>query len=119
MRLPVAQRAGTQLDHEHTKNIMAPGPKRLVPVVHGVLDESQGVYQSGGELDNFVFWRLRLMTIAQPVWEQIKDVAKTIEIIDHPRNKCYSISTKEFAEHMVAYNAGIGPRVGAPLELWT
>jgi len=115
-RPPVNGRAGTPLDHKHTIEVRGQG--RRGSLVHGLFDESQRVYQSGGELSSFVFWRRGLVTVSKEAWIAIVGKADWIEIIDHEHNECWRILMKKALKHAVLYDAGIGERVGVPMELW-
>ncbi len=120
-RLPVHERAGTPLDWRTGNVIAVTGPMHKGPgtQVHGYLDQRQRVYQSGGELKNFMYWKERLLTLAYPVWQQIQEGAAWIELIDHELNQCYRIEARVARAHGHIYNAGIGPRWGVPREYWT
>jgi hypothetical protein len=112
-RKEVIHRAGTKLNHAWTHRVTVKGK------VSGMYDESQRVYQTGGELTNFIYWKLRVVSISDAVWQQIRGKVDWIEVIDHERNECWRISGTKFINGSVRYDAGIGPRVGAPMELWT
>jgi hypothetical protein len=111
-RQQVAQRAGTQLDHRFTRKIMSDGKE------HGLLDERQRIYQSGGELKNFVYWKLVVVSFDAKVWEQIAGKVDWFEMLDHPKNECYRISADKAYDNLVDYVDRIGPRVGIPLDRW-
>lgn len=111
--LPVAERAGTPLDHRWCSDIFI-GKKQ-----HGVYDQRFRVYQTGGQLSRFVYWKKKLVSLDARVWRQIIDKADWIEIIDHERNECWRISSGRARAHAVIYDAGIGERIGVPLEHWT
>ena len=115
-REEVATRAGTQLDHHWTHRITGHGRKGRTQ--HGLYDERQRIYQTGGELSNFVYWKRKLVSINSDAWSQILMKADWIEIIDHERNECWRISMKKAIAHAVRYSAGIGPRVGIPMAKW-
>ena len=119
-RLPVEERAGTVLDWRahNCIEVMGPTYRGGPEQVHGVLDRRQRVYQSGGELRNFLFWKEGLMSLAFGVWVQIQDQAEWIELIDHELNHCYRIRVAVAADKGHAYEAGIGLRWGVPRELW-
>jgi hypothetical protein len=116
-REDVDTRAGTQLDHRWTHKIMGHG--RRGALVHGLYDESQRIYQTGGELSRFVFWKRRLVTIAEDAWRQVYGKVDWLEVIDHERNECWRISMKRAEKAAVRYDAGLGPRVGIPMDQWS
>ena len=117
-RLPVHLRAGTPIDWslspERLKYIKEDGS----PGTYGTLARAQGFYQCGGELGNYVYWRLGIVSIPLSVWEKIYGRCRRIECVDHTHNECYSLSAEEFFNNLVEYEAGIGPRVGVDLDLW-
>lgn len=115
-RPPATQRAGTKIDHNNVEPIH--GAAKMVGNVHGLLDHTNRVYQGGGELGKFVFWKKRLVSLALTVWEQIKDRCDWIEMIDHDRNECYRVDIETAKARGEQYNAGIGPRWGIPLEVF-
>ena len=115
-RKEVVHRAGTALNHNWTHRIQGRGKK---PKLHGMYDESQRVYQTGGELKNFIYWKLHVVSIDEDAWRQVRDKADWLEVIDHERNECWRIARQKFLKHAVRYSAGIGPRVGVPMEFWT
>ena len=117
IREAVQQRAGTTLNHSWTHKIMGSG--RRGKLTHGLYDESQRIYQTGGELKNFIYWKKRYVTIAEDAWRQIFGKVDWIEVIDHERNECWRISMKKAERAAVKYDAGLGPRVGIPMDLWT
>lgn len=86
--------------------------------LHGLYDESQRLYQSGGEVSNFLYWRRKLVSIDYGAWQQVFQKIDWIEIIDHESNECWRIAMKKAIKHAVKYNAGIGDRVGVPMDLW-
>ena len=111
-RQQVEERAGTQLDHRFTRKIMS-GRKE-----HGLLDERQRVYQSGGELKNFVYWKLKVVSFDAEVWDQIAGKVDWFEMLDHPKNECYRIEATKAYDNLVEYVDSIGRRVGIPLDRW-
>lgn len=111
-RPPTKARAGTALDHRWVHQIKV-GSK-----VHGLYDERHRIYQSGGELSNFVYWKLHLVSFDGRVWEQIKDRTDWIEVLDHQRNECWRIAMTKAVKNMTTYQGGIGIRVGIPMALW-
>jgi hypothetical protein len=106
-------RAGTTLDHRWCHDIMV-GKKQ-----HGIYDESHRVYQTGGVLSKFIYWRDHLVTLDARVWRQIIDKSDWIEVIDHERNECWRISATRARKSAKHYDAGIGERVGVPMDQWT
>jgi len=115
-RPPINGRAGTPLDHKHVIEIWSRG--RGDRKLHGLLDESQRVYQSGGELSSFIFWKKNMVTLSREAWSAILDKADWIEMIDHERNECWRILVKKAMKHAVIYDAGIGERIGVPVGFW-
>lgn len=115
-RPPIAGRAGTPLDHKHTVEVRGQG--RRGSLIHGLYDESQRLYQSGGELSSFVFWKRNLISISKEAWVAIVGKADWIEMIDHEHNECWRILVRKAVKHAVVYDAGIGERVGIPMDLW-
>jgi hypothetical protein len=115
-REEVVWRAGTQLDHRWTHRIEGRG--RRGRLQHGLYDESQKVYQTGGELSHFVFWKLHLASISDDAWRQVSQRADWIEIVDHERNECWRISMQKAMKYAVRYDGGIGERVGIPTAYW-
>lgn len=117
VREEVPLRAGTKLNHKWTHKIRGSGHRKSL--VHGLYDESQRIYQSGGELSRFAFWKRRWITISEEAWRQIYQKVDWIEIIDHERNECWRIAMKKALKEAVPYDAGLGPRIGIPMEDWT
>lgn len=115
-REEVVHRAGTQLDHRWTHRIKGKGRKGVLQ--HGLYDERQRVYQTGGELSNFVLWSRKLVTFAHDAWLQVFMRTDWFEVIDHEKNECWRISGEKARKHAVKYNAGIGVRIGIPMDLW-
>lgn len=114
---PEAQwRAGTVLDHHWTHQITGSGKRGKL--VHGLYDESQRVYQTGGEMSHFIFWKRKLVTFNKEAWDQVWQRADWIEVIDHEKNVCWRIATGKATKHAIVYDAGIGQRVGVPMELF-
>jgi hypothetical protein len=112
-----SRRAGTVLDHRWVHPISSMGKKRRTQ--HGLYDESQRLYQTGGELDKFVFWKMKLVSLSYEAWVQVVEKADWIEIIDNVRNECWRIPMARARKHAVRYEAGIGPRVGIPIKHWS
>lgn len=117
-RAGIIHRAGTRLDHRWTHKVEGRARRGSHPVL-GLYDESQRVFQTGGEMSAFIYWKLRIVSLPAETWEKIRGVADWIEIIDHERNECWRISMTKFLKHAVKYDAGIGPRVGVGTEHWT
>lgn len=115
-REEVLTRAGTKLDHRWTHRIEGKGRKGTTQ--HGLYDERQRVYQTGGELSNFVFWKRKLVTFAYEAWQQVFMRTDWFEIIDHERNECWRISGEKARNNAVKYDAGLGTRIGIPMELF-
>jgi len=61
-----SRRAGTVLDHKWVHPILSEGKRRRTK--HGLYDESQRLYQTGGELDKFVFWKMKLVSLSYDAW---------------------------------------------------
>jgi hypothetical protein len=114
IRPPIGERAGTVLDHRFTDPIK--GSARRGVTQHGSLDRRQRLYQGGGELKNFVYWKHKSVTIAQDVWEQIRGNADWIEMLDHQKNEVYRIDMDSAIRLGRTYDAGIGPRWEVPLN---
>jgi hypothetical protein len=110
-----SRRAGTVLDHRWTHPVMSTGKGRKQ---HGLYDESQRLYQTGGELDKFVFWKMKLVSISYDAWTQVVEKVDWIEIIDNLRNECWRIPMARARKHAVRYEAGLGPRIGIPIKHW-
>ena len=117
-RAEIVHRAGTRLDHRWTHKIEGTARRGRHKVL-GLYDESQRVFQTGGEMSAFIYWKLGLVTLPLETWERIRGVADWIEIIDHERNECWRIAKARFLKHAVKYESGIGPRVGVRRDHWT
>ncbi len=115
-REEITGRAGTTLDHRWTHPIEGNG--RRGRLQHGLYDEKQRIFQTGGELSNFVFWKKRLVSLSYDAWRQVAMKTDWFEIIDHERNECWRIAGEKARQNAVRYNAGIGERVGIPMDLW-
>lgn len=111
-RPPTKDRAGTSLDPRWS-HVIKIGPK-----VHGLFDERHRIYQTGGELSNFVYWKLHLVSFDARVWMQVKDKVDWIEVLDHQRNECWRIAMGKAVKNLVTYQGGIGTRVGIPMRFW-
>jgi hypothetical protein len=110
-------RAGTKLDHRWTHKVEGQA-RRGKHQVLGLFDESQRVFQTGGEFSQFIYWKLKLVTLPIGTWQRIRGIADWIEIIDHEKNECWRISKGKFMTHAVTYNAGIGQRIGVVMHHW-
>lgn len=115
-RPPINGRAGTPLNHKFVVEVTGAG--RRGRMIHGLYDTSQRVYQSGGELTSFVFWKKGLVTMSKDAWTAIVGKADWIEMIDHEHNECHRILVKKAVKHAVVYEAGIGERIGIPMDLF-
>ena len=115
-RRDTTQRAGTTLDHRWTRTIMTRGKKAWVR--NGLYDESQRIYQTGGEVDKFVYWKLNVVSISYDAWSQVAEKIDWIEIIDHRRNECWRIPMARARKHLVTYEANVGKRIGVPIRHW-
>lgn len=113
-REEVKHRVGTKLDHRWTHPIEGQGRKGKRQ--HGLYDERQRVYQTGGEISNFVYWRKRLVSFAKEAWDQVYLKVDWFEVIDHEKNECWRISGEKARHYMQTYDAGLGPRVGIPMS---
>lgn len=121
-RLPTSQRAGTRLLYEPRGNV--------IPVLgrtdrgvkeHGYIDRRQRIYQCGGELSNFVYWKDDLMSFAEDVWHQINaGGVDMIEVVDHTRNRVFRLSIQRAREgHWYeSEKNSIGRRWGVPFRWW-
>lgn len=114
-RPPINGRAGTPLDHKHVVEIRGSARGRKL---HGLFDESQRVYQSGGERSSFIFWKRSMVTLSKEAWIAIVSRADWIEMIDHEQNECWRILMRKAVKHAVVYDAGIGERIGIPMQFW-
>jgi len=115
-RNEIQTRAGTVLDHRWTHRVEGRGRRGVRQ--HGLYDEKQRIYQTGGELSNFIYWKRHLVSIAYEAWSQVWQKVDWIEVIDHEKTECWRISMGKAKKHAVKYDAGIGPRIGIPMELW-
>lgn len=112
-----SRRAGTVLDHRWTHPISTKG-KSGKRVKNGLYDESQRIYQTGGEIDKFVFWKLKVVSVAYDAWTQVSEKVDWIEIIDHRRNECWRVPMARAKKYLVKYEAGVGKRIGVPIRHW-
>ncbi len=115
-REEVEGRAGTQLDHKWTRPIEGYG--RRGRLQHGLYDQKNRIFQTGGELSHFVFWKSKLVSFSYDAWKQIWEKTDWFEVIDHERNECWRIAGEKARKNAVVYNAGLGERVGIPMDLW-
>lgn len=113
-RKEVKTRAGTKLDHRWTHAIEGTGRKGTRQ--HGLYDERQRIYQTGGEISNFVYWRKKLVSFAKVAWDQVALKTDWFEVIDHEKNECWRVSGEKARRYMQVYDAGLGPRVGIPMD---
>ena len=116
-REEITHRAGTVLNHKWTHKVEGKA-RRGKHAVLGLYDESQRVFQTGGEFSAFIYWKLKLVTLPWETWVRIRGIADWIEIVDHEKNECWRISKTKFMKHAVGYNAGIGERVGVAMNNW-
>jgi hypothetical protein len=112
-RVSVTERAGTRLSDA---KVAVPDAKGRI---HGYLDTDQRIYQGGGELMNFVYRAKNLISLDLQVWQFIQPYVDRIEMIDHGRNEVYEVSSRLFSQGFQVYEAGIGKRVGLPIDHWT
>jgi len=112
----IQTRAGTILDHRWTSEVKSKGRRGVR--VHGLYDQKQRVYQTGGELSNFIYWKKHLVSISDEAWRQVWEKTDWLEVIDHEKNECWRIAMAKALKHAVRYDAGIGPRVGIPMHLF-
>lgn len=88
----------------------------------GYIDSSAHLYQGGGEAEDFIYWKERLVTFQADLWEQLCGPLgrhiQYLEMVDRVANRVYrtSFQTARDAGHW--YDAGIGKRWGVPLECW-
>lgn len=115
-REEVAVRAGTVLDHRWTHPIEGYGRKGKLQ--HGLYDEKQRIFQTGGELSRFVYWKLHLVSFSHDAWQQVFMKTDRFEIVDHEKNECWAIAGERARNNAVLYEAGLGKRVGIPMRLW-
>lgn len=119
-REEIPRRAGTHLDHRFTKPVMATA--RNGTRQHGVIDTRNEIYQCGGESRNFIYANKNWVSMAESIWRTLLPpetgipVVKAMEFIDHGENICYRISMREAIKNVHYYTAGIGLRVGFPVE---
>ena len=112
VRAETGRRAGTVMGPT-AKPIYGQAKKSLSQ--HGLLDEEKGVYQCGGELSGFVYWRQRVVSLSMVVWEQLVNLDLTLEFIDHDKNECWRVTSDIAKKYGKGYEAGLGPRFGIPM----
>ena len=119
-RPPRLARAGTVLDHRFTVEVLARQPLSGRRARAGYVDTRQRVYQGGGELKNFLFRLRKLISLQADVWEIVRTHPDVdwLELVDHPKNRCFRISLEDAISHGVWYDAGIGSRWGVPFDRW-
>ena len=129
-RMPIELRAGTHVDQHFAIPIF--GTSKRGTMRHGTLLKNMRVYQCGGEIDNFVYWKEHAVTIAYDVWLQIRDGvvregrrygADVIEVVDHRRNRVWRVDMSVARERGRAYEDSqhsIGKRWAIHLDygLW-
>lgn len=115
-RLPVKDRAGTVLDHRYTEAVWMGIAGDISQ--HGLIDHSKRLYQCGGRWFKFFYRKGHLISLPKSVWEEVKDVAALLEVIDHDMNDAWTISRDDFALHLEEYDEGIGKRVGVSPQFW-
>jgi hypothetical protein len=115
-RKETATRAGTVLDHRWTTPIEGYGRKGKLQ--HGLYDQKQRIFQTGGEFSRFVYWKERLVSFSYDAWRVVIDKTDWFEVIDHERNECWRIAGEKARNNAVVYEAGLGKRVGIPMDLW-
>lgn len=126
-RMPIELRAGTPVDQRYAIPIF--GTSKRGKMRHGTILKNRRVYQCGGEIDNFVYWKLHAVTIALDVWVQVRDgVARdgvrygvdVVEVVDHRRNRVWRIDKDDMQRLGEMYEDGIGKRWAVNLDhgLW-
>jgi len=111
---PPKQRPGTQL----SKNAVKVYDSAIRSnVAMGMLDRKQALFQTGGEARNFIFRKKQWITLPESVWvDLLQEEIDLIEWVDHQKNRCFSIPMHVATQVVQTYDAGIGPRVGFPLD---
>lgn len=115
-REEVAVRAGTTLDHRWTSPVEGHGRKGKLQ--HGLYDQKQRIFQTGGELSRFVYWKEHLVTFSYDAWKQVAMKTDWFEVVDHERNECWRIAGEKARTNAVIYDAGLGKRVGVHMDLF-
>lgn len=120
-----ARRAGTRIDHTagNAIEIQCRQPLTGLVALAGWLDRRQRVFQSGGRLREFCFFKERLHSLPSDVWEELRtrwaDAVDVIELVDYEAGRVYRVAFAVARAEGRWYQAGIGPRWGVPTELWT
>jgi len=121
-RLPRELRAGTLLDHRFTIPVEAREPKSKRIVQCGWIDQSQFVYQGGGDAKDFIYWKLHLVTFQGDLWVQLTGplahYLRYVELIDNAGNRVYRIPFYDAVQNGRWYEDKIGVRWGVPIDLW-
>src|SRR5512146_367999 len=122
-RLPVGERAGTELDWRGGNCVPVIAPMPTNPSVlmnHGAIDKRQRTYQNGGEFRNFLFSKLGVLSLDLNAWNQVlaSEDVEFVELIDRDLNECWRIRKPTAIECGYEYDAGIGPRWGVPTGYW-
>jgi hypothetical protein len=101
---------------------MAPAPKgnSPKPVLHGTYCPVTRVYQSGGDYNEVVYWKRRVIPVHPAVWSQILKFEPTVErlefVIHDADDMCYSVGLTAIRDKVIRFNDGIGERVGLPID---
>lgn len=112
-RAPIAERAGTHIDHKFAEKIFYHEKN------HGIIDPTQRVYQHGGEARTFIFWKMKAISFPYDVWVQVAPQVDSIEMIDHVRNEVYVCQARLAASLGQRYrDEKLGFRYAIPLHLW-
>jgi hypothetical protein len=123
-RPPTALRAGTRIDHAggNAIEIRCRQPLTGRTSLAGWLDRRQRVFQSGGRLREFCFFKERLHSLPSDVWEELTtrwaDAIDVIELVDYEASRVYRVAFTVARDQGRWYQAGIGPRWGVPTALW-
>jgi hypothetical protein len=113
----IPKRAGTHLSAAKVPVMVRGADGRFKQ--HGSIDTQQRIYQHGGELGNFVRWSKHAITLSSEAWHQMGGLVDRIEMIDHGRNECYSVSSADAHRHASFYaDPKLGRRVAVPLDAW-
>lgn len=112
-RRPVAQRAGTRINHAVAEPVFVKRGRRTIRV--GTLDPHARVYQLGGSLGTLLAHKLGAIGLGVEEWDAVKDRADTIELIDHGRNVALVIPVATAVRVGEPYDIGAGERFGIPL----
>lgn len=109
---PVSERAGTVLDHRFTTEVLVDRDGKKVKC--GLIDSSKSLYQLGGEINNLVLWKDKLVGFGIEEWDAIKGL-EWIEVIDSTKNECWHTDMATAIKLGRTYDAGAGPRYGVPV----